>query len=171
MRGNKVATRLYRYATPVPIPIKVNMFGLRFTRDVQNRWKKGQPAHSTAGVASASSIHGSHPFGSARCTGMLGSMSAIAIPSKGTVKQHTYQERRVMSRSSGFSSSRAVTVRGSSAIPQIAQLPGCGRTISGCMGQVYSTRATAGVLGSRAIPQLGHDPGLVSRTSRHMGQT
>ena len=48
------------------------------------------------------------------------------------------QKRRVMSRSSGFSSSVAVTVRGSSAMPQMGQDPARSRTISGCMGQVYS---------------------------------
>ena len=35
---------------------------------------------------------------------------------------------------------RASTVRGSSAMPQIGQAPGASRTISGCIGQVYSTR-------------------------------
>jgi hypothetical protein len=44
-----------------------------------------------------------------------------------------------MSTSSGFTSSASETVRGSSAMPQIGQLPGAFRTIWGCMGQVYST--------------------------------
>ena len=35
--GNTVATRLYKYATPVPIAIRVNMLVERFTTDVQPR--------------------------------------------------------------------------------------------------------------------------------------
>ena len=82
------------------------------------------------------------------------------------------QKRRVMSRSSGFSSCTAVTVRGSRAMPQMGHDPGSGRTISGCMGQVYSVRVEArGTSGSSAMPQEGQAPGLGSRTSGHMGQT
>jgi hypothetical protein len=44
-----------------------------------------------------------------------------------------------MSRSSGLGPSSAVTVTGSSAMPQIGQAPGPGCRISGCIGQVYST--------------------------------
>ena len=43
-----------------------------------------------------------------------------------------------MSTSSGFACSSRVTTRGSRAIPQIGHDPGSLRTISGCMGQVYS---------------------------------
>ncbi len=35
--GAMVATTLYTYATPVPSPISVNMFGLRLTSEVQKR--------------------------------------------------------------------------------------------------------------------------------------
>ena len=58
-------------------------------------------------------------------------------------------------------------------MPQIGHDPGAGRTISGCMGQVYSVRVedTTGISDSRAIPQEGQAPGLGSRTSGHMGQT
>jgi len=49
-----------------------------------------------------------------------------------------------MSRSSGFASSVAVTTRGSSAMPQIGQLPGPSRMISGCIGQVQLIAAGAG---------------------------
>ena len=49
------------------------------------------------------------------------------------------QNRRVMSASSGLGPVSAVTVTGSSAIPQIGQEPGPGRRISGCIGQVHST--------------------------------
>lgn len=82
------------------------------------------------------------------------------------------QNRRVMSRSSGFSSSASETVRGSSPIPQIGQLPGSDRTICGCMGQVYSIFVSGfGSSDSSAMPQLGQAPGFGSRTSAHIGQT
>jgi hypothetical protein len=55
----------------------------------------------------------------------------------GTANAVLIQKRRVMSRSSGLSSSR-VTVRGSSSMAQIGQLPGASRTISGCIGHVHS---------------------------------
>jgi hypothetical protein len=45
-----------------------------------------------------------------------------------------------MAANSGLAVS-AVTVRGSSAMPQIGQLPGPARTICGCMGQVYSAES------------------------------
>ena len=56
----------------------------------------------------------------------------------------------------------AVTVRGSSAMPQIGQVPGPSRTICGCMGQVYSMRSVAaeGWVGSSAIPHFGQAPAL-----------
>ena len=78
-----------------------------------------------------------------------------------------------MSISSGLASSSRVTVRGSSAMPQIGQAPGSARTISGCIGQTYSvfTSGAAGAAGSKAIPHLGHAPGLDSRTSGSIGQT
>src|ERR1700733_4332640 len=99
-------------------------------------------------------------------------MLLIAIAISGAVRARLTQKRRVMSRSSGFSSGAALTVRGSSAMPQIGQEPGPGRTISGCMGQVYSVRAdTDGISGSSDIPQEGHAPALLSRTSGHIGQT
>jgi len=52
-------------------------------------------------------------------------MLPMAIASKGAVRARLIQNRRVMSRSSGLSSS-TVTVRGSSAMPQIGQFPGSG---------------------------------------------
>jgi hypothetical protein len=59
------------------------------------------------------------------------------------------QKRRVMSASSGLTSSSAEGVIGSSAMPQIGQLPGALRTISGCIGHVHSVPATP-ALGSVA---------------------
>ena len=99
-------------------------------------------------------------------------MLAIAIAMSGAVSTTPTQNRRVMSRSSGFSCSTAVTVRGSRAMPQIGHEPGWLRTISGCMGQVYSVRdAWRGLSGSKAMPQEGQAPGFASRTSGHIGHT
>src|SRR6185312_16375538 len=103
---------------------------------------------------------------------MPGSMLIMATTSNGVVSATLLQKRRVMLRNSGFSSSVAVTVRGSSAMPQMGQLPGWSRTIPGCQTQVYSVLVNAaGNSGSSAMPQLGHAPGFDSRTSGHMGQT
>ena len=97
----------------------------------------------------------------------------MEIAISGAVRARLTQKRRVMSRSSGFSWADAVTERGSRAIPQIGHEPGPGRTISGCMGQVYSVRVddATGTSDSKAIPQEGHAPGWFSRTSGHIGQT
>src|SRR5437764_1104287 len=91
--------------------------------------------------------------------GLVGSISLIAISSSGSDNTTLTQNRRVISTSSGFFPSARVTVRGSSAIPQIGQEPGASRTISGCMGQVYVTvlvpRAVAtgsSCFGARLIP-------------------
>ena len=56
MPGATVATTLNSQATPVPIAIRVNMFSFMVRTEVQPRWKNGQPAHSTTGVASTSWI-------------------------------------------------------------------------------------------------------------------
>src|SRR5271166_2638239 len=157
------------------MPIRVNMFGLRLTSDVQKRWKNGHPPHRTTGVARASSTRDRlirTPLMSRFTLSLSPSMLPIAIAISGAVNARLTQKRRDMLRSSGFSWVDAVTVRGSRAMPQIGQEPGAGRTIWGCMGQVYSVRADAtGTSGSRAIPQEGQAPGLVSRTSGHMGHT
>src|SRR5438552_3164752 len=67
--------------------MRVNMLVERLTTELQPRWKKGHPPQSTTGVASSNSIHGSQPPGSACCTGIPGNMSAIAIPSSGSLKE------------------------------------------------------------------------------------
>ena len=103
--------------------MSVNMLRLRVRRDCQARTKKGQPPHSTTGAASANSIH---------CTACMdrpggsrpGARSAsMANPNTGAASVALIQKRRVMSVSSGFSSSTA-WVRGSSAMPHLGQLPG-----------------------------------------------
>ena len=62
----------------------------------------------------------------------------IATSTKtGSVRIADTTSRRVMSRSSGSSSSPAWAIIGSSAIPHFGQVPGESCTISGCIGQVY----------------------------------
>ena len=88
------------------------------------------------------------------------------------MKARPIPNRRVMSTSSRLTGSSAVTVRGSSAIPQIGQVPGSLWTICGCIGQTHSVRMAAGVgaTGSSAIPHFGQAPGLGWRTSGCIGQ-
>src|SRR5580698_7526611 len=104
--GNKVATTLKTYATPVPIAISVNMLVRRFTIDAHPRWKNGQPPQSTTGVAKRSSSHGrSEVHGvatdwSPRSTKMLikkcgHNMPPMAIASSGAVNIRLIQKRRV----------------------------------------------------------------------------
>src|SRR5918994_5907220 len=100
-------------------------------------------------------------------------MSDIARKSRGMDNATPIQNLRVISTSSGLASSSKVTVLGSSAMPQIGQLPGSERTISGCMGQTYSvlTDGAETLAGSSAIPHFGHAPGFDSCTSGSIGQT
>src|SRR6266853_4696600 len=132
---------------------------------------KGQPAYSTTGAASRNSAHGRDAPGRIRLTGISEIIAAMATASSGRVSVTLTQNRRLISRNSGLSSSTAAALRGSSAIPQIGQEPGRLRTISGCIGQVYSVRRTATDSGSSDIPQDGQAPGLSWRTSGHIGQT
>src|SRR5437870_6043470 len=106
------------------------------------------------------------------CKGWLGITSDIASKTSGNVRIKPILNLRDMSISSSFCSSSTVTVLGSNAIPQIGQEPGASRTISGCMGQVYSVFVAAGVIasGSSAIPHFGHEPGRLCRTSGCIGQ-
>ncbi len=55
-------------------------------------------------------------------------------------------------------------------MPQIGQVPGPSRTISGCIGQTHSVAGSAGVTGSSAIPHLGQVPGPDRTTSGCIGQ-
>src|SRR5580693_2072075 len=107
------------------MPISVNILGLRLTSEVQKRWKNGQPAQSTTGVANANSTQESDPDWDVACTaGQFGIIWYMSINIRGAVSARLTQKRRVMLRSSGLSSATAVTVRGSSAMPQIGQEPG-----------------------------------------------
>src|ERR1700693_4391026 len=147
------------------------MFGLRLTSEVQKRWKKGNPPQRTTGVANASSSHGNAAPGKVRCNDVLENIAPMATAISGAVRARLVQKRRVMSCNLGLASEAAVMVRGSRVMPQMGHEPGAGRTISGCMGQVYSVRVEAtGTSGSRARPQEGQGAGLFSRTWGHMGQ-
>src|SRR5689334_339703 len=54
-------------------------------------------------------------------------------------------------------------------MPQIGQLPGPSRTISGCIGHVYSTRTANGSTASSAIPHFGQLPIFSDTTSECIG--
>ena len=139
--------------------------------DCQPLTKNGNPHHRTTGVARANSIH-AHSLAENRCCmGMEGRNAETISASMGTASATLIHSRLVISASSGLVSS-AVTSRGSSAMPQIGQEPGASRTISGCIGQVYSVRfAGAGtVAGSSAMPHFGQLPGPVCLTSGCIGQ-
>ncbi len=132
---------------PVPIAIRVNMLSRRLTSDAQPRSKNGHPPQRTTGVARASWIQiDARP--SRSCRSSPGTISPIDSISSGTDRARLNQNRRVMSASSGSASSSAVTVIGSSAMPQIGHAPGRSRMISGCIGQVYSV--PGGAAGSGA---------------------
>src|ERR1019366_10547477 len=98
-------------------------------------------------------------------------MSDISINIRGVASATLIQKRRVISASSGYASSPALTTRGSNVIPQIGQLPGSERTICGCIGQTYSVFETGwiGATDSSAMPHFGHDPGWVCRISGCIG--
>ena len=116
------------------------MFGLRFATDAHARWKNGQPAQSTTGVAKANCTQ------IASLAGSNGEPRWLAISSTntGTASARPTQNRRVMSRNSWLGAASADTSTGSSAMPQIGQLPGPICRTSGCIGQVYVAPPFAG---------------------------
>ena len=73
--------------------------------------------------------------------------------STGIASAAATQNRRVMSASSGLGPDSAVTVTGSSAIPQIGHAPGPERRISGCIGHVHS--ATSPAVAPAAVAAAG----------------
>ena len=98
------------------------MLRLRLLTDAQPRSKNGQPAQSTTGVASTSSIQFKTCGFTTACT--LGRWPAISRTKTGTASASPIQKRRVMSTSSGLGPVSAVATSGSSAMPQIGQFPG-----------------------------------------------
>ena len=144
--------------------MSVNMFRCRLTSEAQPRTKNGQPPHSTTGLASTNWPHVIAAGGITCISGCPGITSASITTRIGAVSTSDHVNRRVMSSSSGLRSS-SVTVRGSSAIPQMGHAPGASRTISGCIGQVQSVRVAGArrrrlerhaALRTGARPDLSH---------------
>jgi hypothetical protein len=107
------------------------MFGLRLMTDCAPRTKNGLPAHRMTGaeIKSSAQLSSAGVRPSTRCPPIVNATTTI-------VSGSVHQKRREKSRSSGFSSSSSVGISGSSAMPQIGQLPGVGWRICGCIGQV-----------------------------------
>lgn len=119
--------------------MSVNMFRLPVRSEAAPRVSSGQPAHSTAGVASTSSTQPSTGPPSQVLNGAPGSMSPIASTKVGTARAVATMQRRVMPLSSPSSASLwASTVTGSSAMPQMghARQGPAGGTRRRCIGQV-----------------------------------
>src|SRR3546814_5382430 len=98
--------------------MSVHILGLRLITDCTPRTKNGQPAQSTTGKESTSSIQlwVAMPNQPNWCPNMA---SVVTI----TVKGKVHQNRRVKSASSGLSSS-SVGISGSSAMPHLGQFHG-----------------------------------------------
>src|ERR1051325_7619114 len=76
----------------MPMPISVNMVGVRLTSEAEARANSGLPAHRTAGVASASSIQGvAGPASAWRSDGLI---SAMAMPNPGEHTAHALPTAR-----------------------------------------------------------------------------
>ena len=84
----------------------------------------GLPPQTTAGVARTSSIHVRNGPASTPPCQRPGTMSDIASSRTGIASAALTKNRRLMSASSGFVSSSAAGILGSSAIPQIGHAPG-----------------------------------------------
>lgn len=129
-------------AAPTPIEISVNMLRWRVLIEVHPRMKKGAPAQSTIGAASASCTQGETP-------GDIGCSPSNSVPivraSSGTARPAATHQRRVKSTSSGLVASSSEGSSGSSAIPQIGQVPGPSCRICGCIGHVHIAPGAAPV--------------------------
>ena len=111
------------------------MLRLRLTIDAQPRSKNGHPAHRTTGVARANWIQIEMCIGTRWCSAGI-RWPPISSRNTGKASARPIQKRRVISASSGLGPASAAAISGSSAMPQIGQLPGASRRISGCIGQV-----------------------------------
>jgi len=121
--------------------------------DAQPRWKNGKPAQSTTGVASANWTQVDAAGGTRSRRPRPGMWLPISRTNTGRVSARPIQKRRLMSASSRLGCASADTSRGSSAMPQIGQLPGPAWRTCGCIGQVYVAPGLAGaaaaILGCR----------------------
>jgi len=116
--------------------MRVNIFRWPERTDAKPRWKNGHPAHSTTGVASANWTQVDVAGGTASCRPRPGMWLPISRMNTGRVNASPIQKRRVMSASSWLGWASADASTGSSAMPQIGQLPGPTWRICGCIGQV-----------------------------------
>jgi hypothetical protein len=136
------------------------MFRLRFFTERAARSKNGHAAHVQTGVASASSTNTRPRIDMRFPNAFAKDISPMASKTSGTVSAVANQKRRRMSRNSAFSPSSWEGVTGSSAMPQIGQLPGASRTICGCMGHVHCVGlGAAGIASSSAMPHFEQLPG------------
>src|SRR6202047_5465917 len=115
------------------------MLRWRVIKEFQPRTKNGAPAHSTTGVDNANEIQFDHEGGTSCRPRWL----PISVANTGRVSTSAIQNRLVMSINSGSGASSSETCSGSSAMPQIGQLPGPTCRTSGCIGQVYMVPAGA----------------------------
>src|SRR6266403_1196009 len=98
--------------------MSVNMLGLRFTSDARNRWKNGQPPHSTTGVARRNSI----PFLTVGAGCTPSDSPNMDRSKRGNDNAALIQKRRRMESYSGSASTSAKTSMGSTAMPQTGSL-------------------------------------------------
>jgi hypothetical protein len=120
--GATVAVTLYTHATPVPNAMRLNMLRLRFFTEAQPRTRKGQPAHRTTGVPNNICTQFDACWLRRLCRSMR--CPPISSTTTGTLSASPIQNRRLMSLSSALGPVISVATTGSSAIPQIGQLPG-----------------------------------------------
>ena len=112
--------------------MSVHMFGLRVRIEEAHRSKNGHAPQRTTGSERTSWIQlrvDAGTFGNSRCP-------SIAMTTISAVSGSVHQNRRRKSTSSGFSSSSATGISGSSAIPHFGHTPGPTCRTSGCIGQV-----------------------------------
>ena len=110
------------------------MLRLRLTTEFQPRTKNGQPAHRTTGVASmsCSQLEACCPEQHVK----VGQMTAHLERNHRNRQRQPDPEPAGHVGELGIGPESAVTVSGSSAMPQIGQEPGPTWRICGCIGQV-----------------------------------
>ena len=109
------------------------MVRTRLAKERQARWKKGQPPHSTIGVARANWIQSHRSRGAHAASGALGSGSIMAITSSGTPSAAARRKRRDMDVYSG-SLAAAAGWRDAIAMPQTRHAAGPALASAGCIG-------------------------------------
>src|SRR6516164_4062348 len=118
------------------------MLRRKVRNDLQPRSRSGHPHQRIAGVARA--ICTQFQYGAMAenqaASGPV-NISTIETATNGNARTTLTQKRRLIIRSSAFSSGPGsdVNIRGSRAIPQIGHAPGLSLTTSGSIGQMYST--------------------------------